>query len=589
MLRNHLVYSVDDSMNQTTKTRKALTEEAQRNGEAQLRMLIETLPDLVWLKNPEGVYLACNRKFERLYGTTQSEIVGKTDDDFVDENLADFSREKDQAAIATGQPCTNEEEVSYADDGHTELLETVRTPMHDSRGRLVGVLGIARDITERKRVEEELQMLSVAVEQSPASVVITDTQGTIEYVNPRFTEVTGYTAKEAVGQNPRILKSGKWPKKAYKALWNTILGGKTWTGEFENRKKSGEVYWETASISPIRNTEGTITHFLAVKQNITARKKAEQTLARMNLKLQEEQEQLKATHAQLLHAQKMESIGQLAAGIAHEINTPIQFVGDNTRFQQNAFTDLSSLLQNYERLRNAAMEGTVTAELLAEVKAAVEKADLEYVFEEIPKAIEQSLEGVERVATIVRSMKEFSHPGGNDKQPADLNKAIESTITVSRNEWKYVAEMNLELDSALPPVPCLLGDFNQVVLNIIVNAAHAITDVVGKDSGEKGAITVSTRQDGDWAEICISDTGAGMAAGVCAKVFEPFFTTKEVGKGTGQGLTIARSVVVQKHGGTIDIESRVGKGTTFTIRLPIDEKPNKPAETRDHETANPLC
>ncbi len=205
------------------------------------------------------------------------------------------------------------------------------------------------------------------------------------------------------------------------------------------------------------------------------------------------------------------------------------------------------------------------------IKKLKEETDFNYLQEEIPKAIKQTLEGVERVAKIVRAMKEFSHPGPKEKTPTNLNRAIENTVTVARNEWKYVAEITLDLDPDLPLVPCLPQEFNQVILNLIVNAAHAIGDVVGHGGQEKGTISVSTRRKGDKVEIKVADTGTGIAPEIRSKIFDPFFTTKEVGKGTGQGLAIARSIIVDKHGGTITFETEVSKGTTFTICLPLAE------------------
>jgi PAS domain S-box-containing protein len=258
----------------------------------------------------------------------------------------------------------------------------------------------------------------------------------------------------------------------------------------------------------------------------------------------------------LRQAQKLEAIGQLAAGIAHEINTPTQYVGDNLRFLKESFGELDSLLTKLVEVG-----GTPARALLAE-------ADFDYLKEEIPRALNQSLEGVDRVAKIVRAMKEFSHPA-REKTATDLNRAIQSTITVASNEWKYVAEVEMDLDSNLPTVHCSPAEFNQVVLNMVVNAAHAIADVVGDGGKGKGKIRVKTRPDGEWAVVEISDTGAGMPAHVQQRIFEPFFTTKEVGKGTGQGLAIAHNVIVDKHNGTIKVVSAPGKGTTFIIRLPI--------------------
>lgn len=288
--------------------------------------------------------------------------------------------------------------------------------------------------------------------------------------------------------------------------------------------------------------------------------------------------QRRILESQLAQSQKLESIGRLAAGIAHEINTPTQYVGDNTRFLQDAFGDISTLLEKYDQLLKASKENAIPPELIEDVESTAQTADVEYLVEEIPAAIKQSLEGVERVAKIVRAMKEFSHPGVEGKTPIDLNKSIESTVTVARNEWKYVADMETNFDPNLPLVTCLPGDLNQVFLNMIVNSAHAIADVVGDGSNGKGTIRISTRHvrsaernAGDWAEVRIGDTGVGIPKDVISKIFDPFFTTKQVGKGTGQGLAISYNVVVEKHGGTIDVESEVGKGTTFIIRLPIAE------------------
>ena len=285
--------------------------------------------------------------------------------------------------------------------------------------------------------------------------------------------------------------------------------------------------------------------------------------------LQLEITDLRNAQSQLVQSEKLASIGQLAAGIAHEINTPIQYVGDNTRFLQDAFNDLSSVFSQFEKLFGSIESGPVLRNLIQDLQSAAEEADLEYLKDEIPRAVDQTLEGVERVSQIVNSMKEFSHPGVKEKTAVDINRAIENTITVSRNEWKYVAEMEVDLDKSLPLVPCLPGELNQVFLNLIINASHAIKDVAGDGLGEKGVIKVSTRKCGDCAEIRISDTGPGIPEEIRARIFDPFFTTKEVGKGTGQGLAIARSVIVEKHGGDIRLDSDTGKGTTFVINIAL--------------------
>jgi signal transduction histidine kinase len=270
---------------------------------------------------------------------------------------------------------------------------------------------------------------------------------------------------------------------------------------------------------------------------------------------------------ELAQAQKLESVGRLAAGVAHEINTPVQFVSDSVSFVREAMDDLSQIVDRYRELRTATESGANVAAAAKAVEEAEDDADLDYILENAPVALDRARDGLGRVAAIVRSMKEFAHPDRKEMAQVDINQAIASTLVIATNEYKYVAEVETAFGE-LPLVNCYAGEINQVVLNLIVNAAHAIGDVVTGTSN-KGRIRVSTRILDDQVEIAISDTGKGIPVEVRARIFDPFFTTKEVGKGTGQGLAIARSVVVDKHGGTLHFETEVGKGTTFFIRLPI--------------------
>jgi len=270
----------------------------------------------------------------------------------------------------------------------------------------------------------------------------------------------------------------------------------------------------------------------------------------------------------LLETQKLGAIGQLAAGVAHEINTPMQFIGDNLHFASGAVTQLFALCARFKAAAVAAECEPLGPLKIDELLKAEEDADFEYAQVALPQALDRSLTGVQRVSKIVHAMKSFAHPGG-DHAPTDLHALIESTVMVATNEWRYVAEVDLSLDPALPAVPCIAGELNQVVLNLIVNAAHAISDVVG-ESGEKGRITISTSHDETHAEIRVSDSGTGIPEAARAKVFEPFFTTKEVGKGTGQGLSMAYNCIVKRHRGSLTFETELGVGTTFIIRIPFD-------------------
>jgi two-component system, NtrC family, sensor kinase len=264
-------------------------------------------------------------------------------------------------------------------------------------------------------------------------------------------------------------------------------------------------------------------------------------------------------------AQKLEAVGQLAAGIAHEINTPMQYIVDNLTFLRDAYKDLQTLLTAYRKAVAAVDDGRHEA-LAAEIRGVEQSVDLEHLLQDLPQAFEETFDGVQRVTEIVLSMREFSHPDDKEKSLLDLNKIIRNTLTVARNEYKYVAEVETDLGD-LPLVSCRGGDIGQVLLNLIVNASHAIGDVVKE--GALGKIVVRSRRDGeDAVVISVSDTGSGIPAEIRERVFDPFFTTKEVGRGTGQGLAIARTVI-DKHRGTLKFDTETGKGTTFYVRLPI--------------------
>ena len=412
-------------------------------------------------------------------------------------------------------------------------------------------------IIERERVAVELRkerdFAETLIETAQVIVLVLDTDGCIVRFNHYMEELSGYRLEEVRGRNWFSTFVPESERDVILARFEKAVNDVRTRGKVNQIvAKDGRLYEIEWYDNPLRQSDGRIIGILAIGQDITERA---------------------SLQSQLSHAQKLEAIGQLAAGIAHEINTPIQFVGDNIRFFRDTFEDLQRMMAKYDEMAESARKGTVSVELLEEVQAEADEIDLEYLLDETPKAVEQSLEGVERVAVIVRSMKEFSHPGGKTKEPTDLNQAIQTTVIVARNEWKYVAEMVMHLDDNLPAVPVFSGDFKQVVLNMIVNAAHAVQDTLGDRSDIKGTITLTTRPvDEDWVEFSISDTGAGMTPEVRERIFDPFFTTKEVGRGTGQGLAIAHNVIVKKHGGTIDVETELGRGTTFVIRLPLSFK-----------------
>ncbi|WP_146519504.1 ATP-binding protein [Stieleria varia] len=279
--------------------------------------------------------------------------------------------------------------------------------------------------------------------------------------------------------------------------------------------------------------------------------------------------QQRILQSQLDQAQRLESVGQLAAGVAHEINTPMQYIGDNVRYVAKSIERLQQLLDVLPSLIDEEVTDEQLLEMRRSLTSPLKPRKIRSTLEQIPEALSDSIQGAEAVAKIVSAMKEFSHPGGDDMSLVGLNHILESTITVARSEWKYVADVVTQFDESLPDIPALQSELNQAFLNIIVNAAHAIGDRVAAGKFEKGKITICTRSDGRFACVSIRDTGGGIPEHVRKRVFEPFFTTKEVGKGTGQGLAIAHSVIAQKHGGKLTFDVEEGQGTTFEIRIPL--------------------
>ena len=520
-----------------------------------LETLLRTIPNPVFHKDARGRYQGCNPAFARLlYDTNPGNVVGHTSAEIQRVHAPEAGDElhkMDMELIASGGE-RHYELAHLCADGRERMFFVTKATFTDNTGHVAGLIGVMLDITSRRAAEAIRMQLEQAIEQTAEAIVITDAHSVIQYVNSGFERTTGYSRGEVIGNTPRIYKSGVHPREFYDRLWATLRAGEIWRGTITNRRKNGRHYEAELTISPVKNQKGAITNFVGIQADVTEKRIMER---------------------QLLQAQKLESIGQLASGIAHEINTPIQFVGDNANFIRDSLGDLLGVLEVFRKLLEEAQRRMPEAPEVERAREVLDEVDIDFLMAELPRAALESLDGVERVSSIVRAMKEFSHPGGEDKTLTDINKAIMNTITVSRNEWKYVAEMVPALAPDLPLVPCLPGEFNQVVLNLIVNAAQAIGERLERESSEEtGRITITTRHEGPWCEIRVSDTGIGIPEDVLPLIFDPFFTTKEIGKGTGQGLTITRSAVVDKHGGTLDVESVPGEGTTFIVRLPLAEE-----------------
>ncbi len=407
---------------------------------------------------------------------------------------------------------------------------------------------LRREQEHSHKVEQEAVRLSDVLDESSNEIYFFDSEShAFVKANRGALSNLGYSLDELKAMTPLDILSD-FDVASLNDLLRPLRNGEVdeLLVETTHRRRDGSEYQAQVHLQLSKVTEPPL--FVAVNSDITERK---------NLEMQ------------LVQAQKMESIGQLAAGIAHEINTPAQFVGDNTRFIKDSFEDLLELNVSFGKLFEAAKSDEISADLIDQVDAAMKAADLEYLTEEIPAAIDQSLDGISRISNIVRAMKEFSHPGGKDRESTDLNNAIANTITVASNEWKYVATIDTDFADNLPPIMCYQQEVNQVILNLIVNAAHAIESGRAANCEDKGVIRIATRALDAEVEVTVSDTGCGIPDEIKTRIFDPFFTTKEVGKGTGQGLAMAYRTIVEQHRGFLGVDSTPGTGTTFTIRLPI--------------------
>jgi len=532
-------------------------QEVLQEREEQLQLILDSTAEAIYGIDRAGNCTFCNNSFLRLMGyQTVDELLGMNVHLMLHHSRADGSKYPLEEcpinqAILQGTGAHVETEVLWRADGSSFPAEYWSHPVWKN-GEIVGGVVTFTDITARKHAETDLREAheesELVINSVPSILMGLDAGGLITQWNMAATSSFGLAKSDVQGKH--LLHCGiKWLDADIGAEIVSWLARPACT-RYDNIRfqKDGEARLLGFTVTPFNFLHGKSGGVLIVGADTTERKAFEE---------------------QLRQAQKLEAIGQLAAGIAHEINTPIQYVGDNATFLKDSWAAINQLLSEAGKVRLETAAGQVSESTRANFDRVWQEADLDYLQVEIPRAIEQSLDGVGRVAKIVRAMKEFSHPGTEEKRPVDINRAIETTLTVASNEWKYVATAKTVLAPDLPMVPCLAGEFNQVVLNLIINSSHAIADTVGDGSKGKGEITITTRREDDWAEISIKDSGAGIPENIQSRIFEPFFTTKDVGRGTGQGLSLAHAVIVKKHSGKIWFESEPGKGTTFFIRLPL--------------------
>ena len=522
-------------------TARKRAEESLRASEVQFRQLVDNITDVFWITSPDfAVMHYVSPGFEKIWGRSVESLYAEPHL-WVD---AILPAERERVFASFGALSTSDQEVEaeyriVRPDGAVRWIRDRSFRVIDASGKVTRLAGLASDITANRQAEDEVRALSRVVEQSPLSIIITDRAGTIEYVNPYFERATGYTKGEVLGQNPRLLKSGTMPAKTYDEMWTAITAGGEWRGELCNRRKSGELFWESAVISGIRDGDGAIAHYIAVKEDVTERKLAE--AERSNLE------------AQVQQAQRLESVGRLAGGVAHDFN------------------NMLAVILSYAEM---ASEQVARGEPLHD--------DLQVIGD-----------AARRSADLTRQLLLFSRQQPVAPRALDLNESIQGMLKMLH---RLVGE-NVRLvwvpETKLWAVMIDPTQVDQILANLCVNARDAIADV-GKLTVETSNVTLDEGycashagvSPGAYVRLTVSDDGCGIGADDLAHVFEPFFTTKEVGKGTGLGLATVYGIVKQNDG-HIDVSSEVGTGTTFAIYLPRHADPGELARAGERRSQVP--
>jgi PAS domain S-box-containing protein len=488
---------------------------------AALKSLVDSQPVAIIALDRDDLVRTWNPAAEKMFGWSAKEVLGKPYPLVPSKKVEEF-HDVVEKTLGGGR-FTDLETVRQRKDGTLVDVRLSTAVIPDAEGGSPLKLAMFTDITGWKKDQTQLRQLSRAVEQSASSIVITDLEGKIEYVNPKFTQLTGYSLEEAIGENPRILKSGVTPPEEYRHLWEIIKSGGEWKGEFHNKKKNGELYWESALISPIKDPNGVVTHYLAVKEDITERKQMELHIREM---------------------EKMESLGTLAGGIAHDFNNILGIILGHV-----------SLLE-IRRNENSAFEQSVRA---------------------INSAIQRGAGLVRQILTFAR--KTEVHP-----ESVDVNKAVLDLSRMIQETFPRTIDIVLDLAKVIPIISIDNTQLHQALLNLCINARDAMMEQrAGRPAGGKLTIrtllvdgaALSFLEGADpsvhYVEISVADQGMGMTDATVQRIFEPFFTTKEFGRGTGLGLSLVYGVV-KANGGFVDVDSRLGGGSVFRLFFPVSER-----------------
>jgi len=557
-----------------------IAEKSLRTSEARFRDFTLSSSDWHWEMGPDLTFTYLSERFEQAAGVSVNAVLGKPRQHIGQSDPSDQNWSRHMDDLQAHRPFKDFRYQIRRDDQRELYVSVNGVPVFNDDQEFLGYRGTTSDITEitlselalshevtiRKEAEQSLRqelegnrLLIAMIEASPIGMTISDISGdesAIIYCNKAFIDNTGYSIEQIYGKDIFFIFGSGTDPKNWETLENAIREKHPVSLEMLSYRSDGTTFWNDISVFPIVSPAKDVTNIVTIQADISR-----------EVEMRDEKEKMLM---RAMETSKIESLGTLAGGIAHEINTPIQYIGDNVSFLKNEVENFFKLLDCYEGLYEKAHTEHAFADDVEKVARRRQEMDMEFLREEVPLAISQSLDGVEKVANIVKAVKEFSHPGSSQMQPVSINHLIDNVTTITQNQWKYVADLHTDLAANLPSVECNANELNQIFVNLIVNACHAIEDT--KD-GEMGSIAISSKILGAGIEVRIRDDGSGIAQADQERIFDMFFTTKPPGQGTGQGLAICHNII-KNHHGEITVNSKPGEGTSFMITLPFVQPKN---------------
>ncbi|MEG3898856.1 MULTISPECIES: PAS domain S-box protein [unclassified Microcoleus] len=553
--------------------------------ESRFRNVIRKNADGIAIVNKKGLVCFVNPSAEALFNCKEEELLGQeffgnlvvegsACDIDMDTNIIPQVGETDAAGIRVIQT-----EVEAISKGKKNALVEMRVVETEWEGEMA-YLASLRDITDRKRAEEMLWLYDRAMAATSSGIIISDAtnpEHPIIYCNPAFESMTGYRREEFLGKNCRFLQGSDTDPAAVETIRQALKSESECQVILKNYRLDGTAFWNALSISPVRDRTGKLTHFIGVQRDITDRKQAEEALQNSSAQSREQAAKLEAalnklkdTHSQLVQSEKMSSLGLLIAGVAHEITNPVSFIYGNLAHLKNYTQDLLHMVELYEHHY---------PEPVTEILEEKETLELDFLAKDLPQVLSSMSVGVERISQIVKSLRNFSRHDNSEMKPVNLHEGIDSTLLILNHRLKGNGETHpiqiVKEYGNLPPVECFCGPINQVFMNIISNAIDALDDWNSRQTFQEirenpSLIRICTEVAGNFVEIKIADNGPGITEEVKQRIFDTFFTTKPIGKGTGMGLSISYQIIVERHKGELYCTSELGKGTEFTIKMPIE-------------------